>query len=444
MADATIVQVSELPDYETCWALLERVAASSQLKRAARLQGLLLYLGRRSLKDGSEPVHEQQIGVEVFRRPRGYDTGVDNIVRTSVSDLRKRIDAYFESEGSSEILVMQIPRWSYIPVFRYRKAQPLIAAQPPTAVPVIVSELAAAAPSIASVPSRLRWTIPALIAMSAAVLVLAIVSVYFWARYERLNRSLYPWRYEPSVAEFWGEVLNASPDTDVVLADASFGLLQDINKKSFPFSEYQDHSYISQLQSPNIGPDLRAIVGRISMWNLGDQDDFKLARRILALDPLGAKIHLYNARSYLPDLTKRDNVILIGGRISNPWDDLFESHMNFVANFETDGSIAVINHIPATGEQKVYSHTESTQYCVVAYLPNPDHHGIVLLVEGTGAEATEAAGDFLLSEYQLSSLKKLLHVSKLPYFEVLLKVSSVPGTPLTASIEAFRGYPNLH
>jgi hypothetical protein len=80
----------------------------------------------------------------------------------------------------------------------------------------------------------------------------------------------------------------------------------------------------------------------------------------------------------------------------------------------------------------------------VAFLPNPEHNGIVLLIEGTNAEATEAAGDFLLSEDQLSSFKKALHVSTFPYFEALLKVSSVRGTPLTATVEAYRTYSNLH
>jgi hypothetical protein len=81
---------------------------------------------------------------------------------------------------------------------------------------------------------------------------------------------------------------------------------------------------------------------------------------------------------------------------------------------------------------------------VVAYLPKPDRTGVVLLIEGTDAEATEAAGDFLLSEDQLSSFKRLLHATKLPYFQVLLKVSSVRGTPLVATVQAYRAYPNLH
>jgi hypothetical protein len=146
----------------------------------------------------------------------------------------------------------------------------------------------------------------------------------------------------------------------------------------------------------------------------------------------------------MPDLTNRDNVILIGGKISNPWDDLFEGHMNFTVNFDNDGSITVLNRAPAAGEPATYAQSNSVQYCVIGYLPNPGHNGQVLLIEGTGAEATEAAGNFLLSEKQLSGFKKALHVERLPYFEVLLKVSSVQGTPLNATVEAYRAYPNLH
>jgi hypothetical protein len=443
-----LLQIRELPDTGTCWALLERVAASSYVKRAARLQELLFYLGKCSLKDGLETVHEQQIGVEVFGRSGNYDTSDDNIVRTNVSELRKRVDAYFEGEGAHETLIVEIPRGSYVPVFRNRPAKPQVASEAPAIkvpepVPanvVLISKPVDAAPVRTTSFLQSRWV---LILAGVTIVALAATCVAFHYQYRSLYRSVYPWESQPAVAELWGDILDARPDTDIVLADASFGLLQDVNKKSFQFNDYLNRSYISQLQTQKASPDLQAVLKRIEYWNLGDQDDFKLARRILALDPLGTKVHLYNARGYLPDLTKRDNVILIGGRISNPWDDLFESHMNFVAEFSTDGPITVLNRAPMKDEQAVYTQTDSTQYCVVSYQPNPDHNGVVLLIEGTSAEATEAAGDFLLSDDQLSAFRKLLHGYKFPYFDVLLKVSSVPGTPLSATIEAYRAYPNL-
>jgi hypothetical protein len=440
----TTVQEREALNTEECWALLERVAASSHLRRAARLQELLHYLGKRSLKDHFETVHEQMVGVEVFRRPEGYDTSADNIVRTSVSELRKRIDAYFNSEGVDETLTMEIPRWNYVPVFKYRPAVPQIPIAPSFLSEAPIQDLAEASPETLRASRRHHWMAAALAASVLIMIVLAASYSYLWIQYRSLHRSLYAWQYDPTVSALWTDILNASPDTDVVLADASFGLLQDFNKKAFPFDDYLNRSYMSELQRQNPSPEMQTLLSRVVRWNLGSQDEFKLAHRIMGLDPLDKKIHLYNARDYMPDLTNRDNVILIGAKISNPWDDLFEGRMNFTVNFDSDGSISVLNRAPITGEQPIYSQSNSVQYCVISYLPNPGHNGLVLMIEGTGAEATEAAGNFLLSEKQLSSFKRALHVERLPYFEVLLKVSSVQGTPLAATVEAYRAYPNLH
>ena len=83
-------------------------------------------------------------------------------------------------------------------------------------------------------------------------------------------------------------------------------------------------------------------------------------------------------------------------------------------------------------------------YCEIAYLPNPTGNGKILMIEGSSAEAAEAAGDFLLSDDRMSSFRKTLHASKLPYFEVLLKTSHVRATPLTTAIETYRTYPKPH
>jgi hypothetical protein len=74
----------------------------------------------------------------------------------------------------------------------------------------------------------------------------------------------------------------------------------------------------------------------------------------------------------------------------------------------------------------------------VAFLPNSGNDGNVLIIEGTGSEATEAAGQFITSEEQLLKLQRLLHVNKLPYFEILLRTSNLNNTPLNSTIEAFR------
>jgi|SRR5581483_2209864 len=444
-----VTSLNDTPEIQTRWALLERIAGSVQLRRANRLQELLYFLGKRSLVEHCGSLHEQAIGVAIFGRPAGYDTSSDNIVRTSVSELRKRVQAYFDAEGRDEPLIMEIPRWNYVLAFRDRPV-PAPAALPVAHQPgqTILAESKAEATSRTQFASRstlLARLGTLFLSAALAVACLVLLNRYraLSLQYSNLRRATYAWQYDPQLAELWNGIFSATSDTDLVLADASFGLLQDINHKSFSLDDYVNRSYSNELQSQGVSPDLRPVLDRIATWNLGSQDEFMLARRILALDPTGNMIRLYSARNYMPALTKRDNLILIGGRLSNPWQDLFELHSNFVLNFAPDGSITVANRKPKANEQALYVQTTSSQYCVVSYLPNPDHTGIVLLIQGTDAEATEAAGDFLLSGDKLAAFKKMLKVNRIPYFEVLLRVSSVPGTPLTSSIEAFRNYDSL-
>jgi len=162
------------------------------------------------------------------------------------------------------------------------------------------------------------------------------------------------------------------------------------------------------------------------------------------LDPSGNRMRVYNAREYTPALVTQDNMVLIGSQYTNPWQQLFANQLDFT---EGDPGVApgiLTNKSPKAGEQKTYIPTDSVGYCVVAYLPNPDRNTKVLLIEGSSSEATEAGGDFLLSEDKLGSFEKMLNADTLPYFEVLLKTSQVRGTPITATVEAYRTHPGPH
>jgi hypothetical protein len=441
MIESTAQEIDS-PALEANRALLERVLGSVQLHRAPRLREFLSYVGRRSLKDGCSHVHEQEIGVAVFGRPDAYDTSVDNIVRANATELRKRIEAYFESEGLNEPLIMEIPRGSYVPVFRLRplKAESAPESQIPTVA--VISESSKGIPRAELASVQRQWLLPALIVACSAVAVLSLVCAALWNQNRAMHRSFYAWQYSPSLATFWSGFLDGSSDTDIVMSDAFFKLAQDFTGKSFTLNDYISRGYVNELISQENSPDAREILGKVSAWSSGNSNHLSLARRILALDPLGKNIRLYYARDYTPELIKQDNVILLGSRVTNPWDSLFDDRLNFIVKLGSDETSAIVNRAPAAGEQSIYTHSDSVGYCVVAYLPNPDSNGKVLIIEGTTVEATEAGGDFLLSESQMSSFQRTLHVTNLPYFEILLKTSQVKGTPFTATIQAYRIFPN--
>ncbi len=433
----------KMPDSEIRWALLERVIASSPLRQAARLRELLTYVGRRSLKDGHDQVHEQEIGCAVFGRPEGYDTALDNIVRTNVSYLRKRIDAYFEAEGLQETLIMEIPRGSYLPVFHYRQIEPPTVPEPPVPVVPAASEMPEAVPDAPANLRQRRWMPTALIAAGAVILALVCGCISLWMQNRAIERTFYPWHYEPSLAAFWSGLLNSNRETDIVMSDAFLKLAQDLTKKSFTLNDYISGDYIRQVMTQEKDPEVLGILNKVSSWRSSNGNHLKLAQRILALDPRGKSIHLYYSRDYSPDRFEQDNVILLGSQLTNPWDELVAGRMNFIPKFDSNDITAITNRTPAAGEQASYSRSDSIGYCVIAYLPNPGSSGKILLIQGTSVESTEAGGDFLLSEDRLSEFQKMLHQTGFPYFEVLLKTSQVRGTALTATIETYRTYPNL-
>lgn len=439
----------KLPDLSTCWALVERVAASSQLKRATRLRDLLLFVGRRHLKEGCDQIHEQVIGVEVFDRSATYDTNVDNIVRANVSELRKRVDAYFEGEGRDETLIMEIPRGSYVPVFRYRPTTQEVVLDPEVPAGAQKNGTNPSLPDKKSISLSRAWSRSG-IAAGLAILALGGACVALWMQNRAMRRSMdaterafYPWKQQPTVAAFWSIFLDSSQDTDVIVPDASFSQIQYYSQTSIPLQNYIDRSYIAQLESQKLNPDVRTLLNSFNSLNFVTLSAIKMAQNILALDPLGKKMHMYFSREYIPAFIDRDNVILLGDPRSNPWVQLLENRLNFSEDRENGHVGPVVNHAPAPGEQASYIKTDTVGYCVVAYLPNPGHTGKFLLIQGTSPAATQAAEFFLLSESQLSSFRNKLNADKFPYFEVLLKTSQVTGTPLTATVEAYRVYPDL-
>ena len=424
----------EDPDRAECLGQLDRLLRSPLLQGSEALCKLLQYLAHHTLNSPADHLKEYQIGTEVLGRPADFDPQSDSSVRMQVGRLRTKLTEYYNSAGIHDAILVDIPKGRYTLSFERRVDAPQQEA---------VHE-AVVYPSRSASAQR-RW-------MLAGLIVLAIACVALWFQnraalqsMDAMQRSFYPWRYEPAVSAFWSGILDARPDTDVVMADSSFSLVQLISKKSFTIEDYRSRSWVSEIQAQkDLSPDMRDALNLIAVKNLESASDFRLARRILGLDPLAQHVHLYYAREYMASLLKQDNVILIGSPIANPWDELFESRLTFTATLNNGAPTFITDRAPAAGEQSTYIPTGSVGYCTVAYLPNPDHNGSVLLLEGTGSEATEAAGDFLLSEDQLSSFQKMLHVTRLPYFEVLLKATQVKGTPLSTTLVAYRIYPNLH
>jgi hypothetical protein len=271
-------------------------------------------------------LREQEIGAAVFGRSEEYDTSFDNIVRVNVSELRKRLAHYFQDEGAGETIVMEIPRGAYAPVFYARAgveeaielpAAPESALEAATGPAAIVPEIAH--PEVRSgLLSRLGpfgWGTGLALALSiGGCIVLA------WQNYS-LRAQIRPWNAEPVRASLWSEFYASGDDVDIVTADTSFALEEDLLGRSISLTDYLDYSYKSMADDPKLSPDTRAALRLVLDRNNGSIGDFQAAELFMDLDAHSPAVKVAGARSFTPESIKTHSVILIGGRQSNPWVD---------------------------------------------------------------------------------------------------------------------------
>lgn len=430
------------PSIEERRALIERVAASAQFGRSARLRDFLLYVGGQSLKAGCPEIHEQEIGAKVFGRPASYDRSQDNIVRVNATELRKRIELYFATEGTQENLILEIPRGGYKPVFRWRGAD----AGVPATGPKPTQKDSARNDAGIGEGALSRHVTATLLAVLCVVL--AVLCGVLFQQNQSMKKLLYTWEGKPALAAFWGNFLSYKQQTDVVLPDDSLSVIEDMVRRPISLGDYLNRNYMRAIQASDLSADRKADLDHIDSHNLITFGGVRAAQQMLAQIPVTSPTHLTLSRFYVADAIKHNNVILIGGRKANPWVHLFDDQMNFVTDFDNSGSQAFVTNVhPKAGEQAAYTvfydPNAFVGYSVIAFLPNPSRTGNAIILAGTDSDATDAAAEFLTSEADMEGFQNTLHASSFPYFEILLKTSRLSGTSLRAEVLAYRTYPGL-
>lgn len=151
---------------------LGRMLAHPVFKASKRCQLLLQYLVEYVLSGETVHPKERTLGVEVFGRAPDYDTNDDPVVRTTSSDIRKRIAQYYHELQHETELRIDMPPGSYLPEFHSVELQ---ATEEPAEKEI--AQALVIAPEV-----RVRKFSPYYIAVFAVV-ILALCSMgYYWAR----------------------------------------------------------------------------------------------------------------------------------------------------------------------------------------------------------------------------------------------------------------------
>ncbi|MBV9081545.1 MAG: hypothetical protein JOZ62_02620 [Acidobacteriaceae bacterium] len=430
VASHTVVGSGRSPDRrsEEQHALIERILRSRQFERSNRLRQFLIYVCERSFEDSAGQIHEQEIGHAVFGRSADYDTNQDNIVRVTASQVRRKLEQFFASEGISEPLILQIPKGQYVPVFNTRDIAPsqVRFLEEPARLPVR--------------QQRPRTTV--LLACSTAVLAvctvwLAIVTL----RQRAALRADVPDR--PVLNALWSQLLPPSGRTDIVVCDSSLSLFQELLDRQLTLSEYLQPDIWTQARSLSSDPRLQAFAQRAAQrrfTSLASVTSVYRIAQLAARDPSRASI--FSAREFNIRELKFDNVILLGSTRANPWLELLQDRLNFRFGFDQAAHHSYFeNHDRHPGELARYPTDSTSSYCDIAFLPNLAKTGNVLVLAGTEVEGTEGGAEFVTDEHSLEQLLQYVTLKprgKLPYFEVLLKSKRIDGAARGSSIVAFR------
>jgi TolB-like protein/Flp pilus assembly protein TadD len=99
-------------------AQLERILASPSFSAAKSARRFLRYVVEETLAGRGDQIKEYAVGVSVFDRGNAYDPRADSVVRVEAIRLRNRLHVYYQKDGRSDPLSIELPKGSYVPVFQ--------------------------------------------------------------------------------------------------------------------------------------------------------------------------------------------------------------------------------------------------------------------------------------------------------------------------------------
>ncbi|MBC7927157.1 MAG: hypothetical protein H7039_16025, partial [Bryobacteraceae bacterium] len=343
------------------------------------------------------------------------------------------LERYFAEEGSSEPEVLLIPQGSYVPVLR-RREQP----QPPDLVVV---------------PERPRKTSRLVLALAGLSGVLAIVCGVLLFQVLRVSDNA---TAGPTVQAFW-QRFEGDQQTSVILADSALAAVQDALEAPLSVDQYAQRQWDGLLKQHAGSPDEMALLRYLLARRYTSLADAQIVKRLYEAQLIGDRSTVLHARDASVRAFHSGNHVLIGSQRAIPWVRLFEDRMDFRLrtsredfSLSRDGAAAPVvieNHDPQDGEPASYRSqgrgtSGSEAFAIVACLPNLSRTGNVLILAGSEASGTEAAGNLLTDEQRMGALLQRVKAegSKVPYFEALLRVWHLENTGRSYEVIAFHSH----
>jgi hypothetical protein len=96
---------------------LEDICATEDFRKSVRCSGFLRYVVGETLAGRPERIKAYAIAVSALGRDETFDPQIDPVVRIEASQLRRRLERYYLTEGADSRIRIDLHKGSYVPSF---------------------------------------------------------------------------------------------------------------------------------------------------------------------------------------------------------------------------------------------------------------------------------------------------------------------------------------
>lgn len=347
---------------------LDSILSSPYFRSAGRCKQFLRYVVLNKLEGHTDRLKERVIGAELFKRPAGYATGEDPVVRVQAGEVRRRLERYYQSTPNASPLRIELPVGSYCPVFHTGPAAKL--AEPETHPGILAAHPASRSKSYV----RAAWLL-----VFTAVVVFAGVAALNSLRRADVPKSI--------LEQFWGPAAASHQPILICIANVRRGS-SDTGPQSFSADRAEGNETLTtpgtgQNDDPEIVPAGDASVA-IALSGLFGKLDRPSQLRI-------------GAAATYEDL--RDFPAVVIGGFNNKWTMQLASNLHFafvwdrgeyMIREQAPGGKVWTTRLGAAGETV-------KDFAVVSRLIDSKTGQFTVTVAGIGPRGTQAAGEFVSS-----------------------------------------------
>lgn len=468
--DPSTINKSGPPAPDRCQEQVQRILKSATFRNSTTLQQLLQFLTAKVLEGGgAEALKEYTIGVEAFGRSEDFDPKTDTIVRVQIHRLRQKLAEYYDADGSSDPILIEIPKGHYLPSF---EAAPISGADPnrtftpqPDGVISLATHFAEqnienGSPGSGGTKRRSGWFFVGGIGLTAAVVVGVFLAGFFLAHNQLRNdiagfaptagTQLLPSNSADPVKAFWAGFLGNDSAPVIAYPDAVF-LLDDSNDLfRFRRGASDDRGALVDLhlaQQFASSPSLVAKAGQLYYENgyTGTGELQGIAMLSNLFGQMGVKATVKPSRDVTPDDLRQHNVILLGSPFQNVAVAQLLTSGDF--NFRNPDSrheewrAQIVNAHPQANEASAYG-TErdpgtqalKTDYALITIQSGVIPGRYIAVLGGLDTTGTEGATLFATSKPGVEDLSRALSASfgsgakaEMPLFQALIRVRLEKG-----------------